>query len=89
MRQQDRPVGLGAAVTGSLPPGSAIPSSVGQRFAKGLAGNQTWMTPATWSTHGISTGMPELTTTTVLGLAAATRLTSSSWRPGSTSVSLS
>ena len=47
------------------------------------------MIAATSPAHGISTGMPELTTTTVLALAAATRLTSSSCRPGSAIVSLS
>ena len=44
---------------------------------------------ATSSAHGSSTGAPALTTTTVRGLTAATRATSSSWRPGSASESRS
>jgi len=36
------------------------------------------MMAAVWSVHGISTGMPELTTTIALALTAATLLISSS-----------
>ena len=47
--------------------------------------NQVSSTAATWSAQGSRTGAPELTTTTVRGLAAATLRTSSSCRPGSAS----
>ena len=47
--------------------------------------SQAYPTAATSSAHGMSTGMPALTTTIVRSLTAATRRTSSSWRPVSAS----
>ena len=55
---------------------------VGQGVAELLAGNQATSTAGTSSIQGSSTGAPAFTTTTVRGLTAATRRTSSSWRPG-------
>src|SRR6478609_8350231 len=51
--------------------------------------NQISSTAATSSRHGISTGEPELTTTTVRGFTAATARTRSSCLPGSVSEVLS
>ena len=45
-------------------------------------GYQASTTAATWLSHGIATGAPALTTTTVCGLAAATAEMSSSWAEG-------
>jgi hypothetical protein len=41
-------------------------------------GSQQQPIAATWSAHGMSTGMPALTTTTVRSFTCATRRTSSS-----------
>ncbi len=71
-------------MVGSRPPGSWAPSRTSASAAPASwPGNQLSSTAGTCARHGSSTGEPELTTTTVCGLAAATRGTSSSWRPGS------
>ena len=60
-------------VTGSLPPGSALPSST-----SAVAGPPSWpgyhisRIDLTDDAQGMSTGSPVLSTTTVFGLAAAT-----------------
>ena len=45
-------------------------------------GSQQQPIAATWSAHGMSTGMPAFTTTMVRSFTSATRRTSSSWSPG-------
>jgi len=70
-------------VTGSRPAGSARPSSTSARATPiAWPGSQAYPTAATRSAHGMSTGMPALTTTIVRGFTAETRRTSSSCRPG-------
>src|SRR5260370_155525 len=77
---------LAGEVVGSRPPGSACPSSTSaSAFPNSWPPNQVSSTAATSPAQGSRTGAPEFTTTTVRGLAAATRRTSSSWRPGSAS----
>ena len=45
-------------------------------------GSQQQPIAATWSAHGMSTGMPAFTTTMVRSFTSATRRTRSSWPPG-------
>ena len=77
-------------VMGSRPPGSTSPNKVAAiALPSSSPGYQASSTPATWSSHGMSTGAPVLSTTTVRGLAAATADTSASWNPGSARVARS
>ena len=62
---------------------------VGHRVAALLPRQPAQTTASTSSSHGISTGVAELTTTTVRGAWAATELTSASCSPGSAIVVLS
>src|ERR1700753_207734 len=66
----DRSVGK---VTGRWPPGSVLPNSTDAGSVTSLSpGYQPSPTEETWLIHGIVTGAPASTTTTVCGLAAAT-----------------
>ena len=68
---------------GRRPPGSASPVTMSTRaFAISWPPNHACTTAPTSSTQSMVTGAPVLTTTTVFGLAAATRRTSSSCSPG-------
>src|ERR1700749_3712962 len=69
-------------VSGSLPDGSTLPNSTSATASPSSSpGYQASTMPATLPTHGISTGAPDLSTTMVFGLAAATASTSASWLP--------
>ena len=73
-------------VIGSRPPGSASPVSTSTSASPiSWPGNHSCRTAGTSSSHGIVTGEPVLSTTTVFGLAATTAATRSSWSPGSAS----
>ncbi len=83
-----RPTGTDGSVRGMLTgirpgrlleAGAARPASA---WPNSWPGNHTCRIAPTRSAHGISTGMPLLTTTTVRGQTAATSSTSASWRPG-------
>src|SRR5579862_1529274 len=66
----DRPAGK---VTGRWPPGSVPPNSTEASAVPLLSpGYQASTTEETWLSHGMATGAPASTTTTVCGLAAAT-----------------
>src|SRR6202167_2371110 len=66
----DRSVGN---VTGRWPLGSTWPNSTAASAVPLLSpGYQASTTEATWLSHGMTTGAPASTTTTVCGLAAAT-----------------
>src|SRR5690242_15640213 len=70
-------------VTGRSPPGSVRPNStLASAVPLAWPGYQASTTPATCDSHGIATGAPALTTTTVCGLAAATAEISSSCADG-------
>ncbi len=89
-RVDGSPSSLTGQVVGSRPPGSTAPSTTSARASPiSWPPNQASRIAGTSSAHGSSTGAPALTTTTVRGFAAATRRTSSSWRPGSASESRS
>src|SRR5260370_18645989 len=67
-------------VTGSLPPGSALPSSTSAvAWPPCWPGYHISRIDLTADAHGISTGSPVLSTTTVFGLAAATAWMRSFW----------
>src|SRR6266511_838428 len=71
-------------VTGSRPDGLNLPNSTSATaFPSSSPGYQACRIAGTWLTHGMRTGLPVLTTTTVRGFAAATADTSASWLPGS------
>ncbi len=81
-----RPSSDAGQVIGSRPPGSTSPSSTSaSALPNSWPPNQVSSTAAASRAQGSRTGAPEFTTTTVRGLAAMTRRTSSSWRPGSAS----
>src|ERR1700719_2947645 len=70
-------------VTGRCPPGSIWPNStLASDVPFVCPGYQASSTPATDDSHGIATGAPALTTTTVCGFAAATAEISSSCADG-------
>src|SRR6266568_2668541 len=70
-------------VTGRCPPGSVWPNStLASEVPLVWPGYQASSRPATPASHGIATGAPALTTTTVRGFAAATAEISSSWADG-------
>src|SRR6202030_3559907 len=70
-------------VTGRGPPGSVWPNStLGSEAPLVCPGYQASTTPATADSHGIATGAPASTTTTVCGLAAATAEINSSCADG-------
>src|SRR5579859_2216073 len=70
-------------VTGRCPPGSVRPNStLASEVPLVWPGYQASSTPATAGSHGIATGAPASTTTTVCGFAAATAEISSSWADG-------
>src|SRR6478735_7148985 len=76
-------VGEAGKVTGRCPPGLVWPNStLASAVPLVWPGYQVSTTPATAGSHGIATGAPALTTTTVCGLAAATAEISSSWADG-------
>ena len=65
---------------GSLPDGFTSPKSrLATTLPSSSPGYQASRIAGTWSIHGMSTGAPLLSTTTVRGLAAATAATSASW----------
>src|ERR1700733_318642 len=71
----DRSVGK---VTGRWPLGLVLPNSTDASAVPLLSpGYHASTTEATWLSHGMTTGAPASTTTTVCGLAAATAETSS------------
>src|ERR1035437_8530156 len=71
-------------VTGMRPPGSDTPMSTSaSALPNSWPGSHAYTTAATLSAQGRATWQPAFTTTIVLGFEAATRSTSSSWRPGS------
>jgi hypothetical protein len=78
---------LRGKVMGSLPDGLTSPNST-EAMALPLScpGYQASITPATLSSHGMSTGPPVLSTTIVAGLAFATASISRAWSPGKLSV---
>src|SRR5215469_2894143 len=60
-------------VTGRWPPGSTLPNRTAASAVPLLSpGYQASTTAATWFSHGMTTGAPASTTTTVCGLTAAT-----------------
>ena len=70
-------------VTGRCPPGSVCPNStLASEVPLVCPGYQASSTPATCDSHGIATGAPALTITTVCGFAAATAEISSSCADG-------
>ena len=70
-------------MVGRRPPGSDSPRSTSTSpLAYSCPANQAWSTAPAPSAHGMPTGEPELTTTTLRGLASATLVTSSSWPAG-------
>ena len=70
-------------MTGRWPPGSVWPNSTAASAVPLLSpGYQASSTEATWLSHGMATGAPASTTTTVCGLAAATAEISSSCADG-------
>src|ERR1700733_9344025 len=76
----DSPTGK---VTGRWPPGSTVPNRTAASAVPLLSpGYQASTTEATWFSHGMATGAPASTTTTVCGLAAATAEISSFWADG-------
>ena len=79
-RVQDRAVRLGDRDRDRQPAArfGAPEQHVRERVAHGLPGQPAVATAATWSAHGMSTGMPAFTTTMVRSFTAATRRTSSS-----------
>lgn len=71
-------------VTGSFPPGEALPNSTSPKaLPSSLPRNQPWTTAEASSIQGISTGLPEMFTITARGLTFRTASTSRSWAPGS------
>src|SRR6516164_71115 len=74
---------LAGKVTGRCPLGSVWPNStLASAVPLDWPGYQPSSTAATWDSHGITTGAPASTTTTVLGFAAATASISSSCADG-------
>ena len=66
-------------VIGSRPPGSTSPVSTSTRASPiSWPGNHSCSTAGASASHGIVTGEPVFSTTTVFGLAATTAATSSS-----------
>src|SRR3954452_2774190 len=77
-------------VIGNLPDGLTSPNrtaAIALPFS--WPGYHASTTPATLPIHGIRAAPPVLSTTTVLGLAAATALISRFWSPGSARLGLS
>src|SRR5882757_1123135 len=67
---------------GSLPDGLTSPNSTAATaLPSSSPGYQASTTAGTLASHGMRTGAPLLTTTTVCGLAAATASTNWSWLP--------
>src|SRR5580700_2917160 len=70
-------------VTGRWPPGSVWPNStLASEVPLVWPGYHASITPATCDSHGIATGAPASSTTTVCGFAAVTAEISSSWADG-------